>query len=219
MSESTDNYLKTIYALSKAGEGFVTTNALSEKLGTRASSVTDMLKKLNKQGSVSHEKYHGVSLTTKGEKQAVEIVRRHRIWEVFLSDKLGFRWDEVHELAEQLEHISSHELITRLEAFLGHPKFDPHGDPIPDKTGKMPRLAKTFKLSEGSEGEDFKVISVDDSSSELLQHLDLLKIRPGVVINIRKLYSFDQSLEIIVSGKKHTVSATVAASIHVQKNN
>lgn len=219
MSESTDNYLKTIYALSRVGDGFVTTNALSEKLGTRASSVTDMLKKLNKQGSVAHERYHGVSLTAKGEKQAVEIVRRHRIWEVFLSDKLGFRWDEVHELAEQLEHISSYELITRLEAFLGHPKFDPHGDPIPDKTGKMPRIVKTIKLSEAIEGEEFKVISVDDSSSELLKHLDTIRIKPGALISIRKMHPFDQSMEIIVSGKKQTISSMVATSIQVQKNN
>ncbi len=217
MSESTDNYLKAIYSLTRTGSGYVTTNALSEKLGTRASSVTDMLKKLNKQGAVIHERYHGVSLTAKGEKEAVEIVRRHRIWEVFLSEKLGFGWDQVHDIAEQLEHISSADLITRLETFLGHPKFDPHGDPIPDKTGKMPRILKSILLCDGIEGEAYQINSVDDSSSELLKYLETLKIKPGTSISIRKKFAFDQSMEVLVSGKKQTLSAVVAGSVQIQK--
>lgn len=217
MSTSTDNYLKTIYALSKSGAGYVTTNALSEKLGTKASSVTDMLKKLNKQGVVVHERYHGVSLTPKGEKEAVEIVRRHRIWEVFLSEKLGFRWDEVHDLAEELEHISSQELITRLDTFLGHPKFDPHGDPIPDKSGRIPKLQRSVNMQEAIVQENYKVISVDDESKELLQHLETLRIKPGIEVTIKKKYSFDDSMEIMVAGKKQRISREVSRAIYIQK--
>src|SRR6201990_2370199 len=129
-----ENYLKSIYHLSLDAVN-VSTNQLAAFLNTKASSVTDMLKKLSDKGLINYTPYQGVTLTAAGEKIAVNIIRKHRLWEYFLVEKLGFKWDEVHEMAEEMEHISSNELIDRLDKFMGFPKYDPHGDPIPDCDG------------------------------------------------------------------------------------
>jgi DtxR family Mn-dependent transcriptional regulator len=219
MSESTDNYLKTIFSLTNQTGKHVTTTELSEKMNTKASSVTDMLKKLHARGLAQHTRYRGVSLTQEGTKEALDIVRRHRIWEVFLYEKLGFKWNEVHDIAEQLEHVTSTELITRLEAYLNNPKFDPHGDPIPDKTGKMPKSSKSVALYKLKAGEACSIVSVDDSSSALLEHLENLKIGLGSELKIKKVNGFDGSMEVIVKSKTRTLSHQVAASILVNKTN
>jgi DtxR family Mn-dependent transcriptional regulator len=127
-----ENYLKAIYKLSRKGDSGVSTNALAERMDTKASSATDMIKRLSTKKLVDHKKYQGVTLTEKGRKVAVDIIRKHRLWEVFLVEHLGFGWDEVHDVAEQMEHISSPLLVERLDRFLNHPKYDPHGGPIPD---------------------------------------------------------------------------------------
>ena len=217
MSESTDNYLKTIYSLSKQGSEYVSTNMLASKVQAKASSATDMIKKLDQRGLVEYTKYQGVKLTPEGEKIAIDIIRRHRIWEVFLSEKLGFAWDEIHDIAEQLEHVASPELIERLYTFLKQPKYDPHGDPIPDMHGKLPRIARSAQLAECTEGEKVKVISVDDSSSEMLVHLAKLKIMPGSQLTIKKRHEFDESMQVKLNSRSLLLSGKVAESIQVQK--
>lgn len=217
MSESTDNYLKTIYSLSKGGSVHVSTSSLSEKMNTKASSVTDMLKKLNIRGLVIHKPYKGVSLTEAGEKIALEIVRRHRIWEVFLTEKLGFGWDEVHEIAEQLEHITSKTLIDKLDNFLQHPQFDPHGDPIPDGKGRLPKSTKSIRLAELREGEKARIVSVDDSSSQLLLFLEKSKLKPGSDIQVKKRLEFDGSIQIKSKSRELMLSDKAAQFIYVHK--
>src|SRR3984885_5178673 len=131
-----ENYLKAIYHLSHES-GSVSTNQIAAALNTKAASVTDMLKKLADKALINYEKYQGVTLTSAGQKIALHIIRKHRLWEYFLVEKLNFKWDEVHEMAEEMEHISSVELIDRLDKFMDYPKHDPHGDPIPDSDGKF----------------------------------------------------------------------------------
>ena len=144
MTFSEENYLKTIYHLTTASDAEVSTNAIAEKMETKASSVTDMLKKLAEKGLINYKKYQGVSLTQDGKLAAKMSVRKHRLWEVFLVEKLGFSWDEVHDIAEQLEHIKSEKLINKLDDFLDNPTEDPHGDPIPDREGRIIKIEKQF---------------------------------------------------------------------------
>lgn len=217
MSTSTDNYLKTIYSLSHGTSEFVSTNDIAFRLNTKASSATDMIKKLDKMGWVIYKKYHGVSLTPEGKKIALDIIRRHRIWEVFLSEKLGFAWNEVHDLAEELEHIKSNELISRLEVFLHYPKFDPHGDPIPDAVGRIPKQAISKSLDHFASGEKVKIISVDDSSSSMLVHLKKNKIVPGEEITIKKHFDFDHSMQIKSKSGVMMITRKMAMSIQAQK--
>ena len=166
-----ENYLKTIYYLANRQQGEVSTNALAEMTATKAASVTDMLRKLADKQLIHYKKYQGVRLTEEGERLALQIIRRHRLWEVFLVQKLGFGWDEVHEIAEELEHIRSEELVVRLDTYLGHPQFDPHGDPIPTPAGQMPEMGYR-KLSDVAAGEDVCLMAVLEHSTEFLQHLD-----------------------------------------------
>src|SRR5690606_10485000 len=165
MTLSEENYLKTIYHLTSGQNAAVSTNAIAEKIDTKASSVTDMIKKLADKKLVTYVRYQGVRLTPEGRHAAVMIVRKHRIWEVFLVDKLEFNWDEVHEIAEQLEHIKSEQLIDRLDAFLGHPAVDPHGDPIPNAEGKINKIPKKL-LAEATLNEVVVCVGVKDSSAD-----------------------------------------------------
>ncbi|WP_243389180.1 metal-dependent transcriptional regulator, partial [Flavobacterium psychrophilum] len=142
MTFSEENYLKTIYHLTTISDSEVSTNAIAEKMETKASSVTDMLKKLSEKDLINYKKYQGVSLTETGSLSAKMIVRKHRLWEVFLVEKLDFPWDEVHDIAEQLEHIKSEKLINKLDDFLGNPTEDPHGDPIPNANGQIISIEK-----------------------------------------------------------------------------
>ena len=153
-SQSEENYIKAIYHLSAVSEKGISTNAIAEKLETKASSVTDMIKKLSEKKVVVYKKYHGVHLTEEGSKIAANVIRKHRLWEVFLVDKLNFSWDEVHDVAEQLEHIKSPKLINQLDALLGFPTHDPHGDPIPDKNGNLKTIDKSLlsTLSKNEKG-------------------------------------------------------------------
>lgn len=210
-----ENYLKSIFKLSYPLLEGVSTNAIAEDLSTKAASVTDMLKKLAEKDLINYEKYKGVSLTKKGSKVAISIVRKHRLWEVFLYDKLKFGWDEVHEIAEQLEHIQSEKLIDRLNEFLGNPKQDPHGDLIPDKNGKFPELEK-IKLSEARIGSRYKITGVKDENVALLQHLEKLGIKLGLEIIIHERFEFDGSLILnLKSLGKVQVSSEVANHVFV----
>lgn len=207
-----ENYLKIIYALATKQEGEVTTNALADMTATKAASVSDMLRKLSDKQLIHYKKYQGVRLTEEGERQALRVIRRHRLWEVFLVQKLGFGWDEVHDMAEDLEHIRSEELVARLDAFLGFPKFDPHGDPIPTPSGTMPQT-EYRKLSEVELGEQVQIMGVLEHSSEFLQHLDRLGLTLGCSVKISEISSFDKSVLVLLPNEK-----SLFVSCEVTKN-
>ncbi|HEX8059334.1 MAG TPA: metal-dependent transcriptional regulator, partial [Cyclobacteriaceae bacterium] len=182
---------------------------------TKAASVTDMIKRLSSKGLVSYEKYHGVEISKQGKNDALNVIRKHRLWETFLVKKLGFGWSDVHEVAEQLEHIQSPLLIEKLDVFLGRPSHDPHGHPIPDKHGKIADV-KNQPLSLVEKGTHGKVCSVTDSSSSFLQFLDKVGIHIGSVLVVQNKESFDGSVEVVVDGKnKMSLSREVSANILV----
>ena len=215
MTFSEENYLKTIYHLTTNSDAEISTNAIAEMMMTKASSVTDMLKKLAEKDLVNYKKYQGVSLTDKGKLAAKMIVRKHRLWEVFLVEKLDFLWDEVHDIAEQLEHIKSDQLIDKLDDFLGNPTEDPHGDPIPDAKGKIVKIEKLL-LSELSENQIGICVGVKDSSTEFLKYLDKNKIALGVVIKVNSIEAFDLSFNVKINEIDFMISNKIAANIFVK---
>ena len=215
MTISEENYLKVIYHLSLVSPKGVNTNAIAGMLDTKASSVTDMIKKLAEKDLVSYIKYQGVSLTEKGMYIAKMIVRKHRLWEVFLVEKLHFSWDEVHEIAEELEHIKSEKLINKLDDFLGFPNFDPHGDPIPDVNGQIKKVQKKL-LSEVSLETEFQCVGVKDTSVDFLQFLDKKGIALGTFITVLEKETFDETLKIKLNNKVITISNKIATNLYVQ---
>lgn len=215
-SQSEENYLKAIYHLGITSVNGVSTNAIAKKLSTKASSVTDMIKKLADKNVLIYKKYQGVKLTEEGKKTAALIVRKHRLWEVFLVEKLNFNWDEVHDVAEQLEHIKSSKLINEIDALLGFPKFDPHGDPIPDTNGNLHLIEKKL-LSTLHINETGICIGVKDSSASFLQFLDKQQIALGQEVEVLEKEDFDDSMTIKINDKKMTVSNKIANNLYIQK--
>lgn len=215
MTFSEENYLKAIYHLTVVSNSEVSTNAIAEMMETKASSVTDMIKKLAEKDLVNYKKYQGVSLTDKGKLAAKMIVRKHRLWEVFLVEKLDFSWDEVHDIAEQLEHIKSEKLINKLDDFLGNPTEDPHGDPIPNADGQILKVEKQL-LSELVENQKGICVGVKDTSSEFLKYLDKQGIALGSKIEIIGKESFDLSLKIKVDAVDLTISNKIASNLFVK---
>ena len=215
MTTSEENYIKVIYHLSLVSPKGVNTNAIAGMLETKASSVTDMLKKLSDKELVAYQKYQGVTLTEKGFLSAKMIVRKHRLWEVFLVEKLQFSWDEVHEIAEELEHIKSEALIDKLDAFLGFPDFDPHGDPIPNSKGEIVKIEKLL-LSEAELNKEYLCVGVKNSSVEFLQYLDKQKIALGSTINIASKEDFDASLQIHINGEELSISNKIAENLFIK---
>ena len=211
---SEENYLKAIFHLQEEGDN-VTTNALAEKLNTRAASVTDMMKKLSAKKLLHYKPYYGFSLSTEGKKTALSIIRRHRLWEYFLSEKLKISCNEVHLLSEELEHISSPELINRLDEFLGFPPFDPHGDPIPDKKGRIKELRKR-SLPELPFHESAVVVQVTNQSPEMLELLKHKQIGIGTKLEVRKYFEFDHSFELKIRNTIITISEQLAKNIFVR---
>ena len=216
-SQSEENYIKAIYHLEMISNKGISTNSIAEKLETKASSVTDMVKKLSEKELVNYKKYQGVKLTNFGKKTAANIVRKHRLWEVFLVEKLNFSWDEVHEVAEQLEHIRSNKLINQLDSLLGFPTHDPHGDPIPDKDGNLNVIDKIL-LSTLNKNQSGICVGVNDSSSEFLQFLDKKKITLGKNIKVLEKEDFDDSLSIEIEGKKMSISNKIANNLYIKKS-
>lgn len=215
-SFSEENYLKAIYSLSAKGRSKVGLTAIARHLGNNPVSVIDMLRRLGEKKLLSYDKKKGARLTEKGHKTALEIVRRHRLWEVFLFEKLGYEWDAVHDIAEQLEHVHDNELANRLDKFLGFPRFDPHGDPIPAANGKMAPLAK-IHLSEIEEGGTCRVTAVKDTSSEFLQYLKKLSVHIGCRISVSEKIPFDRSLVVKIDDRKSaTISDKLAQNILVE---
>lgn len=215
MTYSEENYLKVIYHLSMVSLSGINTNAIAEMIESKASSVTDMLKKLADKELVNYQKYQGVTLTQKGLHAAKMIVRKHRLWEVFLVEKLDFTWDEVHDLAEELEHIKSEKLINRLDEFLGFPKEDPHGDPIPDRYGQFTKVEKQL-LSEILPNRKVMCLGVKDSSTDFLKYLDKHQISLGSEIEIVSKEPFDQSLVVIINSKQILISNKIATNLFVK---
>lgn len=215
MTFSEENYLKTIYHLTTNSDAEISTNAIAEMMVTKASSVTDMLKKLAEKDLVNYKKYQGVSLTEEGKLAAKMIVRKHRLWEVFLVEKLDFPWDEVHDIAEQLEHIKSEQLIDKLDDFLGNPTEDPHGDPIPDAKGKIIKVQKLL-LSELRENQIGICVGVKDSSAEFLKYLDKNKIALGVSVKVNSIEAFDLSFNVKINEIDFIISNKIAENIFVK---
>ncbi len=215
-TSSEENYLKAIYHLGVLAKKGVSTNAIAKRLATKASSVTDMVKKLADKQVLVYRKYQGVSLTSEGEKIAALIIRKHRLWEVFLVEKLNFKWDEVHDVAEQLEHIKSSKLIDEIDALLGFPTLDPHGDPIPDKEGRI-TVRKKVKLSALQENDETILLAVKDSSDTFLRYLNKKKIAIGHMIKVLHIEPFDSSVLICINGVELLITHEVAENLLVKE--
>lgn len=218
---SVENYLKAILYLHEEGVEQVSTTELAARVKATPASTSAMLKRLGKRQWVEHKRYHGVRLTEEGKRIAMDILRRHRLWECFLVDHLGFDWDEVHEIAEELEHINSRDLTNRLDAFLGFPKLDPHGDAIPGPNGRFRSVAARTLLSEAPKGLELVVVGVVDGRDAFLRHLGVLGIALGTRITLRTRHAFDGSAEVQFSstGDVQTLSPSVASRLWVDQSN
>ena len=216
-SSTEEDYLKAIFKLSTDNTNGVSTNSIAEELNTKASSVSDMVKKLSEKGLVNYVKYQGTNLSKEGKMIALKIIRKHRLWEVFLVDKLKFGWDEIHDIAEQLEHIRSPELVDRLDEHLGFPKTDPHGDPIPNKKGEFPvqKMVTLDKLKVTDKG---ILIGVSEDSKDFLNYLDGIGLQLGSTIEVLDFFAFDKSLKIKVNNNLEvTISQMVSSNLNVSK--
>ncbi|RYE18724.1 MAG: metal-dependent transcriptional regulator [Sphingobacteriaceae bacterium] len=208
-----ENYLKAIFHLAADDLQPVNTNQIAAALQTKAASVTDMLKKLSVKNMVEYERYQGVSLTEKGKSIALRIIRKHRLWELFLVEKLNFRWDEVHELAEQLEHIQSVKLINKLDEFLGFPQNDPHGDPIPDDQGTI-KFCDFKPVTDLNIGQYGTIAGVKDHSPLFLQYLEKMDLMIGKKIQVKEVIEYDET--VIIQTENHqkiNISKTAAKNI------
>lgn len=212
---SKEDYLSVIYKNLNSG-GEIKPNIIAEKLSVTSAAVTDMLKKLSKDGYIAYEKYKGIKLTQDGENYARNMVRRHRIWEVFLNQIVGMPWGKVHDEANRLEHSSSDELINRLEEMLDFPEYDPHGDPIPSKEGKVPKLKKHYPLSELKEGESGRVVRVNDFDEKFLVYISGLGVKLDEKITVKEKRAFDKSMEVIIKGKPWNISNKLAQNVFIE---
>ena len=216
-SSTEENYLKAIFKLTCENEKGASTNSIAEETNTKASSVTDMIKKLSEKGLVNYIKYQGTRLSKEGEIIALKVIRKHRLWEVFLVEKLKFSWDEIHEIAEQLEHIRSPKLVDRLDEHLGFPKTDPHGDPIPNKKGELPiqEMVTLDKLNTNDHG---ILIGVSEYSKDFLNYLDGIKLQLGSSIEVLNFFAFDKSLKIKVNNNSEvTISHKISSNLNISK--
>ncbi len=218
ISHTEENYLKAIFKIAEREGKLANTNAIAAEMSTSAASVTDMLKRLSEKALIHYEKYKGVMLTADGDRIARHLIRKHRLWEVFLVEKLHFSWDEVHDIAEQLEHIQAAELVERLDKFLGFPKFDPHGDPIPDAAGNF-TFRKQAPLLELVPGDKGVVVGVQDHSAAFLQYLDRLQLVLGAKVQLLERFEYDESVKIILNEQQEQIlSKKVAQNLFIQKS-
>lgn len=216
LSAVEENYLKYIYQLGETQNGIVKTNDLAYKLEHSAASVTDMLKRLSDKKLVSYKKYYGVSLTKIGQQIAIQVMRKHRLWETFLAKNLKFTWDKIHEIAEQLEHIQSDELVDKMDEYLGYPKFDPHGDPIPDKQGNI-LVPNVICLTDAKLKKLYILQNVNDDSASFLKYLNKIQLQLNDKIKIIEKEEFDETMLIIVNDKRQiTISNDAAQNMFVK---
>lgn len=216
LTKSEENYIKEIYALEQQYKAAISTNLIAEKMNTKASSVTDMLKKLAHKNVLIYQKYKGVKLNNTGKKIALSVLRKHRLWETFLVEKLNFSWDKVHEIAEQLEHIQSEKLTKQLDAFLNFPKVDPHGDPIPDSNGDFSTI-NSICLSQLKIGESGVFIEVKNDSEKFLKFLTKNNITIGTTIKVIDKEAFDNSIKIEIDKEQFNISESVIKNIYLKK--
>ena len=215
LTRSEEDHIKAVYALLQEDDRAFT-KEIADRLRTKASSVTDMLKKLAEKGYLKHEPYYGVKLTAKGQILALQLVRKHRLWETFLVARLGFGWDEVHEVAEQLEHVASDKLTDKLDAYLGNPVFDPHGDPIPDRNGRI-RTRRTKRLDACKAGEQVRIAAVSETTDGLLRLLDTKGLRIGSLLTVQEVHAFDGSMDVKPkSGAAFSISKDVSHHLQVE---
>ncbi len=215
ISTTEENYLKAIFKLSEKKEGSVNTNAIAQELNTAAASVTEMIKRMAKKGLIHYESYKGTRLSKKGDKIARNLIRKHRLWECFLYEHLEFSWGEVHDIAEQLEHIKSEELVNRLDSYLDFPRFDPHGDPIPDANGNIQERKQQplFNLKKGMKG---VVTGVKEHTKPFLTYLDQLKITLGSEIEVIEFNKYDDSIKILNNKVEQLITQKVAKNIFIE---
>jgi DtxR family transcriptional regulator, Mn-dependent transcriptional regulator len=217
ISQTEENYLKAIYKITEREGKSASTNAIAGAMNTAAASVTDMVVRLDKKGYVHYVKSKGATLSPEGEVMAKSLIRKHRLWEVFLCEKLGYAWDECHELAEELEHIQSNDLINRLDSFLGSPQYDPHGDPIPDADGNFAMRSQVL-MSEMTVGQKGTVVGVQEHSTAFLQFLDKQNLVLGAKVKILEIFEFDGSVKILLNESQElTVSNKVSQNIFIKK--
>ena len=215
-SQSEEDYLKALYHLEMDFDA-VSTNSIADYLDMKPSSVTDMLKKLAEKKFINYQKYKGTSLTKKGKLIALTIIRKHRLWETFLVDKLGFGWDQVHIIAEQLEHIKSEELIENLDNFLGNPKYDPHGDPIPNKDGEIEKMNQKL-LVELKASQKGIITGVKKGTASLLNYLDKEKVKLGDSIKVIEILEFDGTYIVEINKRKLTFSEKICQNLLLETN-
>jgi len=217
ITQTEENYIKAIFKITEKNQGSANTNSIARHLSTSAASVTDMLKRLSEKEYFHYEKYKGVYLTSKGINIATNLIRKHRLWEVFLVDKLKFSWDEVHDMAEELEHVQSNELINRLDDYLGNPKYDPHGDPIPNVDGKF-TIRNQVSLLNLTKGENGIVVGVKEHDTPFLQYLNRIQISLGTKIKVLSSIEFDHSKEVVLDGDVNIIlSQKVCNNLYVKK--
>jgi DtxR family Mn-dependent transcriptional regulator len=216
VSHTEENYLKAIYKIAEKDKKPVGTNAIAGEMDTSAASVTDMLKRLSEKGLINYQKYKGVNLSSKGSKIATNLIRKHRLWESFLVEKLGFTWDKIHDIAEQMEHIKSKELVQKLDEFLDFPKFDPHGDPIPNSEGKF-TLRVQILLSLLRKDEKAIVIGVKEHDDDFLRFLNSKNIQLGTSLSILEKNDYDKSMTVMIDQKEVLLTEKVTKQIFVKK--
>ena len=213
MENSIENYLKVIFNLSQKDNSNVKSTDIASRLNISTPAVSEMLRKLVELDYIDHKPYKGVTLTKKGEQYGCNMVRRHRIWEMYLHTILGYPWHKVHSEAEKLEHASSDELINILDEKLGFPKTDPHGDPIPSKDGKMPKLEKMMQLSDCKPHKTYKVLRVVDFNEEFINYIDSVGIKPQSNITITHIRDFDKSITITLN--KNEIALSYFSTQHI----
>lgn len=214
LTATEENYLKAIFKLSEEnGNTTASTNAIAAEMNTAAASVTDMLRRLSEKDLIHYEKYKGVHLKKQGRKVATMLLRKHRLWEYFLVEKLKFEWDEVHDIAEELEHVRSEELINRLDDYLGQPRFDPHGDPIPNADGTIPTRQLT-PLSALKNGQHGILTGLQEHPDSLMRYLKKMNIGIGTKLEVLELHEFDESISVRIDDERHiTLSEKVSKNL------
>lgn len=211
-----ENYIKAIYSINEQTGKAVSTNSIAKTLDTKAASVSEMLKRLKSKKLINYKKYQGVTLTKEGKNIALSIIRKHRLWETFLVNKLAYKWHQVHDIAEQLEHVISEDLIDKLDKFLGYPKFDPHGDPIPDNNNKLSKKPTSKPLNTLKAGQSAKIIGVDDTNDDFLSYLSELGIGLGARLKCKQLFKFDNTMSVVIKNKEILLPESITSTLLVQ---
>ena len=217
ISYTEENYLKSIFSIIEDNKRTASTNEIAEKINTKAPTVTDMLKRLSSKDLILYKPYQGVQFTESGLKKSIELVRKHRIWETFLHKKLGFSWNEVHEIAEELEHVKSLALINKLDEYLGFPKNDPHGDPIPDKNGNL-EFHKDFTIASLEKNQFGLIVGLKETAPDFLNFLVKSGLIIGQSVGVKDINEYDNSIDIIVGSiNPISISSIVAKNIFIKK--